>query len=152
MRFSFSIKKCWSSIRWKMLIIFAFSSISSTILVARFSITVLNVVIRRERAYLIEERINGVVDCLKRMAAASVDGVPGCAASSSNSPLLAEYARAVWPESQSTVAVLPKGNRDVTGPAWLKTSSFGGIVVDRGALEIRSFRRVERPGCSVTML
>jgi len=40
------------------------------------------------------------------------------------------------------------GNR----PAGLKTSSFHGIVVDRDALEIRSFRRVERHGCSVTML
>jgi hypothetical protein len=50
-----NMQKFWSTIRWKMLIIFAFFSVISVILVACFSVALLNVVIRRESAYLIEE-------------------------------------------------------------------------------------------------
>jgi hypothetical protein len=37
-------------------------------------------------------------------------------------------------------------------PSWLDADSFAGIVVDRGNLEIRSFRSVEREGCSMSAL
>lgn len=57
MRLFRNIKKSWGAIRWKMLIIFTFFSVVSTILIGCLSVAVLNVVIRREGAYLMEERI-----------------------------------------------------------------------------------------------
>jgi hypothetical protein len=51
-----------------MLVIFAFFSIISTVLVASAAVAVLNVVIRRENANLIQERINGVDDSCNRFA------------------------------------------------------------------------------------
>lgn len=70
----------------------------------------------------------------------------------SNSPELDEYPAAVWPEGQSSVTVLPKGARAARKPGWLDADSFAGIVVDRGNLEIRSFRSVERERCSMSVL
>ena len=60
------IKESSSAVRWKMLVIFAFSAVISTILVASGAAAVLNVVIRRANSTLIEERINGVVDSNNR--------------------------------------------------------------------------------------
>lgn len=48
-----NVQRAWYAIRWKMPIIFAFVSIISMILVAYLMVAVLNVVIRRESAYLI---------------------------------------------------------------------------------------------------
>ena len=67
MRIFWNVRRSWSAIRWKMLIIFAFFSVVSMILVACFSVAVLNVVIRRESAYLIEERIKVIVESRKRL-------------------------------------------------------------------------------------
>ena len=147
-----SVKKSWGEIRWKMLIIFAFFSIISTFLVAGFSVAVLNVVIRRESTYLIEERINGIVDNRKRLMPFLLDQVQGCKAPASNPPIFTRYLDAVWPGGQSSIAVLPKGVTSERRPVWLNADSFAGIVVDRGSLEIRSFSTVQREGCSVTML
>ena len=135
-----------------MLFIFAFFSIVSTILVTCLSIAVLNVVIRRESAYLIEERISGIVDSSQALIPRLADQVRGCEAPAPDSTPLAEYARAVWPESRISATVAPGGATDVVRPAWLETSSFAGIVVDTGSVEIRSLRTVERDGCFVTTL
>jgi serine phosphatase RsbU (regulator of sigma subunit) len=150
MRILLNMKHSWSAIRWKMLIIFAFFSIISMILVACFAVAVLNVVIRRESAYLIEERIKMIVDGHKKLTDSLGDRVSGCQGPASDSPLFTEYLDAAWPESQSLVSVLPHGaTNDVS---WHDTGSFSGIVADRGSLEIRSFRSVEQEGCSVTVL
>src|ERR1700681_2818718 len=61
MRILLNMKHSWSAIRWRMLIIFAFFSVISMMLVACIAVAVLNVVIRRESAYLIEERIKVIV-------------------------------------------------------------------------------------------
>ena len=155
MRILWNLRKSWRAIRWKMLIIFAFFSIISMILVACFSIAVLNVVIRRESAYLIEERIKVIVESRKGLTGPLLDRVRGCHAPASNSPLFtefAEYLNAVWPESQSLVTVLPTGVTRGARPVWLDTDSFAGTVVDRGSLEIRFLHTVKREGCSVTIL
>src|SRR6266851_2961290 len=55
------LKRSWGAIRWKMMTIFVFFSVVSMILVGCFAVAVLNVVIRRESAYLVEERIKLVV-------------------------------------------------------------------------------------------
>jgi serine phosphatase RsbU (regulator of sigma subunit) len=135
-----------------MLVIFAFFSIISTFLVAAGAIAALNVVVRRENANLIQERLNGVVDSCSRFTPFLLERVAACRPPASNSPVLEEYPAAVWPEGQSSVSVLPKEARAATKPGWLDTGSFAGIVVDRGNLEIRSFRLVEREGCSISAL
>jgi len=152
MRVLQNVREFWSTIRWKMLIIFAFFSITSMFLVGCFSVAVLNVVIRRESAYFIEERINGIVDNHKRLTSFLFDQVQGCDAPPSNSPLFTDYSSAVWPGAGTSITVLPKGATSEARPKWLDTGSFAGVVVDRGSLEIRSFNTAEREGCSVTML
>ena len=146
------IRHLWSAIRWKMLIIFAFFSIISMILVACLAVAVLNVVIRRESAYLIEERIKVIVDGREKLTDSLVDRVSGCKRPASDSPLFTEYLDAAWPESQSLVSVIPSGATNSGRSTWHDTGSFAGIVADQGSLEMRSFRSVERAGCSVTVL
>jgi hypothetical protein len=146
------VAESWGAVRWKMLVIFAFFSIISTILVASLAVALLKVVIRHENANLIEERIYGVVDSVDRFTPFLFERVAGCPQPSSNSPVTEEYPAAVWPEGQSSVTVLPKGARTAVKPDWFDTPSFAGIVVDRGNLEIRSFRSVEREGCSISAL
>lgn len=147
-----SVKKSWGAVRWKVLVLFVFFSFTSMFLVGCFSIAVLNVVIRRESAYLIEERVDGIVDNRKRLTSFVLKQVQSCDAPVSNSPMFAEYLHALWPGSESTITVLPKGMTREHRPGWLGTGSFVGIVADRGSLEIRSFGTGERAGCSITML
>ena len=151
MRLFRKVKKSWGAVRWKMLIIFVFFSITSMFLVGCFSIAVLNVVIRRESAYFIEERINGIVDNHKRLASFLLHQLQGCNPPAANSPPLTDSS-AVWPGAETSITVLPKEATDTAKPKWLDTDSFAGVVVDRGNLQIRSFSTAERPGCSVTML
>jgi serine phosphatase RsbU (regulator of sigma subunit) len=150
MEFVRSVKESWGEIRWQMLIIFAFFSIISTVLVACFAVAGLNVVIRRESAHAIEERISGIVDSSNGFTSSLLNRVQGCQIPASNSPVF-EYAGAVWPEAQSSVIVLPKGVTNEARPAWLETGSFAGTVVDQGRLEIRSVHTAQREGCSATM-
>jgi serine phosphatase RsbU (regulator of sigma subunit) len=152
MRILLNMKRSWSAIRWKMLIIFAFFSIISMILVACFSVAVLNVVIRRESAYLIEERIKVIVDGHEKLSDSLRDRVSGCQGPASDLRLFPEYLNAAWPESQSLVSVLRHGATNRVSSTWHDTGSFSGIVADRGSLEIRSFRSVKREGCSVMVL
>src|ERR1700748_490645 len=96
-----NIRQAWRTIRWKMLIIFVFFSVISTFLVACFSVAVLNVVIRRESTYLVEERINGILDRCRRFTPSLIERVQGCHTPPANSPLLTEYPTVVWPGGQS---------------------------------------------------
>ncbi|HEX4170479.1 MAG TPA: hypothetical protein VHZ55_33865 [Bryobacteraceae bacterium] len=144
MKFFQKFKESWSAVRWKMLVIFAFFSVISTILVASAAAAVLNLVIRRADANVIEERINGVVDSCNRITPFLLERVAACRPPASKLPVLGKYLEAVWPEIQNSVTVLPKGARVATKPGWLDTDSFSGVVVDRGNVEIRSFRSVER--------
>src|SRR5258708_21082863 len=103
MRILLNVKHSWGAIRWKMLIIFAFFSIISMILVACFSVAILNVVIRRESAYLIEERIKVIVESRKTLINPLLERVRGRHAPPTDSPLLAEVPEdllALWPRRQ----------------------------------------------------
>ena len=53
---------------------------------------------------------------------------------------------------QSSLIVLPSETHAAIKPEWLHADSFSGVVVDQGNLEIRSFRFVEREGCSMSVL
>src|SRR5271170_3128670 len=111
MQFLQNTRIYWGAIRWKMLIIFAFFSVVSTILIGALSVAILNVVIRRESAYLIEERIKTVVDNYERLTPALADGID---LSASNLPPVREHSRALWKESQTIITVASQEaiNRD----------------------------------------
>lgn len=135
-----------------MLVIFAFFSIISTVLVAAAFVAFLNVMVRRENTNLIQERISATADSYNRFTPFLLERVAGCQTLKSNSPILEKYSTAVWPEAQSSVTALSKGSRTATKPRWLDTGSFSGIVVDQGNLEIRAYRSMEREGCLISVL
>lgn len=146
------VAESWGAVRWKMLVIFAFFSIISTVLVAAAAVAFLNVVVRRENTNLIQERINAMADSYNRLTPFLLERVAGCQTLKSNSPILEEYSTAVWPEAQSSVTALPEGTSAATKPRWLNTGSFSGVIVDQGNLEIRALRFVEREGCLISVL
>ena len=143
------LKRSWRAIRWKMLIIFGFFSIISMILMGCLAIAILNVVIRRESAYLLEERIKVAVDERKELLDSVEASIHSCDAFQSNALQLVSQSDSVWPENQVTVlAVQESGSVE---HAMGDASSFDGVVADQGQLEIRSFRRVELAGCPVML-
>ena len=143
------LKRSWGAIRWKMLTIFVFFSIISMILVGCLAIAILNVVIRRESAYLLEERIKVVVDQRKALIDSVGDGMLDCPASRSNLLQSIVEPDSVWSHNQVTVS--PWKESASPEHAWDDTGAFAGVVSDQGQLEIRSFRAIEREGCSVML-
>lgn len=123
-RFCQNTKAASHEIRWQMLVIFAFFSIVSTSLIGAFSVALVNVVVRRETAYLLEERIRAVVESNEAAHSSLLSG------------------RGAFVLSTCTHGGLERQN-----PAWLHGKSFSGIVMDRGRLEIRWIRGTARPGC-----
>ena len=148
------LRKTWGAIRWKMTIIFSFVSIVSAATITSFSIALLNVVIRRESAYLIEERIKEIVEGREGIMDPVLDRIQGCE-NTSNAALFALFKvhlSASWPGSQSIVSVLPSGVMHVANPPWLGRPTFAGIVEDGGDPEIRFVRMVKGNGCFVRVL
>jgi hypothetical protein len=146
--------KFCQAIRWKILIIFSLFSVVSAIAGACFSIAVLNVFIRRESAYPIEERIKVIVESRKSLMDPVLDRVQGCqyAFDSVLFTEFTEHLNATWPGSQSIVTILSTGDLHKGDPLWLDRSSFAGVVEDRGSAEIRFIRIVKREGCFVRIL
>ncbi len=146
------IKQSWSTVRWKMLVIFAFFSIISTILVVSCAAALLNVVIRRADASLIEEQINGVMNNWSRFTPSLLAQVP-CGMSVSNSSVTQTYPTATLSEGHISVTVAPRGALvPMASALWFDHGSHAGIVNNRGSLEIRTLRSVEREGCSISVL
>ena len=142
-----------------MLIIFVFFSVISTGLVGCFSVAVLNVVIRRECTYLIEERINAIVESRKGLIELLAEGVGrSWKRRCSDVRCVSQFAdhtrelNAIWPGSQSVITVTPKGASNGAGPAGFHTDTFTGIVVDENRMEIRFLRTVHREGFSATIV
>ena len=148
MRFFDTLKYSWNTLRWKMLIIFAFFSVISMILVACLSIAVLNVVIRRESAFVVEERINIAVDTVGRLTEVLSAGTRTCQTPSSPQFRQSSLDMA-WPGSQSSVTFLPIGDRDDSRPKWLQEGSSATVVVEQDRIEIRSFHLVTQRDCSM---
>jgi serine phosphatase RsbU (regulator of sigma subunit) len=149
MKILLKLKRSWCAVRWKMLTIFIFFSVISMVLVGCFAVAILNVVIRRESAYLLEERIKIVVNQRKELIDSVKGGVDACSEFRSNSLRPIGHPDGVGPENQ--VTVLPWRESGRSEYAWDDTDVFAGVVDDRGHLEIRSFQRVEREGCSVIL-
>jgi serine phosphatase RsbU (regulator of sigma subunit) len=148
------IGRFWTSIRWKILIISSLFSVGSVIMVACFSIAVLNVVIRRESAYQIEARIKVMVDSHMSLMDPVLGKIQGCQYASNSAFIAAftEHLNATWPGSQSIVTIFSTGVPHKADPPWLDTPSFAGVVEDRGRSEIRFIRNVKRGGCVVRLL
>jgi serine phosphatase RsbU (regulator of sigma subunit) len=148
------LRKAWGAIRWKMMIIFSFVSIVSAAMITCFSIALLNVVIRRESAYLIEEQIKTIAESREAVMDPFLDRIERCEYASNVAPfaLLTKQLNATWPGSQGAMSVLPSGTTPEINPPWLGRSTFAGIVEDRGNLEIRFTRMVKRDGCSAGVL
>jgi len=147
------LSNSWAAIRWKMMIIFSFFSIVSVAMITCFSIALLNVVIRRESAFLIEERIKVIVESRKGIIDPVLNRIEGCeyASNAALISLFTEYLKASWPGSQTVVRILPLEPPGVN-PPWLDTPTFTGIVEDHGKLEIRFLRMVKRNGCLVSVV
>lgn len=141
------IQRAFGAIRWKMLIIFVVFSVIPMILVGCFGVAALNVVIRRESAYPFEERIRIVVDQNQELVNSIKDSVNACHESKSTSLEPIRRSGGVWPDHE--VMVSTWNESDSSEQPWHDTPDFAGAVVDRGHLQIRSFRRIEREGCSV---
>jgi HAMP domain-containing protein len=132
-----------------MLIIFVFFSIISMILVGCLALAILNVVIRRESAYLLEERIKVVVDQRKELIDSVGDGMLDCPDSRSNLLQSIVEPDSVWSHNQVTVS--PWKEPASSEHSWYDTGAFAGVVADQGHLEIRSFRVIDREACSVML-
>src|SRR3981189_2893739 len=143
------MKRSWGAIRSKMLIIFVFFSIISIVLVGCLAVAVLNVVIRRETAYLIEERIKVIGDEQKELIDSVESGAHACPESRSDSLQRVGSMDDVWQKSQ--VTVLPWRESGRSENAWHDTGAFAGVVADQGHLEIRSFHKIEHDGCSMML-
>ena len=147
------LTRAWAAIRWKILFIFTFFSVMSVIMITCFSIAVLNVVIRRESAYLIEERIKVILESRKGLADPVLNRVQSCqdASNATISTVFTEHLNAAWPGSRSAISVLPAGVSSEAAFPWLDTQSFAGLIEDHGNLEVRFVRTVKREGCSVRL-
>lgn len=145
------IRKAWRAIRWKILIIFVFFSVVSTLLISAFSIAVLNVVIRRESAYLIEERLSAIVEN-QRFNAHLSGPVEECSTPSTTLPVSNGYSDLVWPGSRTALLLLSGGRVRDYRPGWLKGSYFNGMIADRGSLAIRSFRELKNGSCTTIVV
>jgi serine phosphatase RsbU (regulator of sigma subunit) len=148
------LKKARASIRWKMMIIFSFFSMVSVAMITCFSIVLLNVVIRRESAFLIEERIKVIVESRKGIIDPVLNRIDGCEYGSNLAlfALFTEHLNASWPGTQASVGMLPLEVLPTVNPRWLGAPNFTGIVEDHGKLEIRFLRMVKRNGCLVRVV
>jgi len=148
------LSNAWAAIRWKMMIIFSFFSIVSVAMITCFSIALLNVVIRRESAFLIEERIKVIVESRKGIIDPVLNRIEGCeyAPNAALFSFFTEQLNAAWPGSQTVVNMLRWEAPPGVNPLWLDTPAFTGIVEDHGKLEIRFLRMVKRNGCLVRVV
>jgi serine phosphatase RsbU (regulator of sigma subunit) len=130
-----------------MLVIFALSNVITTILTAALAVAILNVVIRRESAYLIEEKLDAMV-VNQRFQTQKMEGVANCEASESE-PASVAALDLVWPGSATSFTAVTEATGSHSEPRWVH-APFTGLVVDGGHLSIRSVIDRENRKCQVT--
>ena len=138
----------WRSVHWKMVTIVLFLGVISTLLIAGFAAAIVNVVIRRESTYLVEERIKVIVESRKKLAEMLMDRTQGCSADEQTMRESSEYLNSMWPGSQIEV----KTAGQAATPSWMEGGRFAGLVEDGNRLEIRFFRTVQRHDCTASVL
>ena len=147
-----------------MVAIIAFAG-TSIILIVCLAVALLNVVVRRESANVIEKQIQVLVQATRSVAPAILDHAGACTAPTNDfgwlKPLLA-YTDEAFPQGQASLTVEDKRGvqsllpgRRVTGvrnPDWLPETGFAGLVVDGGQLQIRNLVTRQEGACKVTAI
>jgi serine phosphatase RsbU (regulator of sigma subunit) len=133
-----------------MLVIFAFSNVLTTVLTAALAVAIVNVVIRRESAYLIEEKLDAMVVNQRFQTELMMRGSPDCGTPASE-PASVEVLDLVWPGSATSFTAITETTGSQNRPRWIH-APFTGLVVDGGHLSIRSVIRRKDSKCQVTML
>jgi hypothetical protein len=93
-----------------MIIVFAFSSVISTSLITLLAIAAINIVVRRECAYLIEEKLNAMVE-KQRFYAQLLQSDQFCQATHPELPNGTGAADIVWPGSYTSLLTTSSGDR-----------------------------------------
>ena len=120
-----------------MLVIFAFFSVFSALLIGAISVAVVNVVIRRECAYLVEERLNAMTEN-QRFYAQTIDADQSRDGSQLLLRSLMGARDFVWPGSYTSMVAALRKRSSLVRPMWIKQDSYTGVIVDHGQLDIRS--------------
>jgi serine phosphatase RsbU (regulator of sigma subunit) len=131
------MKEAWGTIRWRMLLILVLFGLFSTLLIAAVSVAVLNVVVRRESSYLIEERMRAMIETDARVNRSTVGRVEEGVAPLASVQTIARYLSAVWPDSHTRITLVKKR------PTWFPAASFTGIIADGDHLVIRSYHEID---------
>jgi serine phosphatase RsbU (regulator of sigma subunit) len=124
-----------------MLLTLLFVGAFCTVLYLTLAIVVVHVVLRREGAYIIEKRIQAVVDAGKSLEQLQPvhmrtehDLLPGA---SSSKQLSLDHDAVVSP-TVTAGEIIPRSRT----PQWLKNADYNGIVIHQQHLEIRSIHRL----------
>lgn len=143
------LRRLWGRVRWKIAAIMVFTG-ASTILISCSAIAVVNVLVRRESANVVEKQIQILVQASRSVASAILDNTSICTALPGNSSRLKRlvaYTDEAFPQAEAAVMVegadrpcLLAGANCVAehlsnGAA---NDDFTGLVVDHEQLEIRN--------------
>jgi hypothetical protein len=108
-----------------MLLIFAFLGLASTLVTACLALAILNVIIRRESATIVENEINLMVEMSRRSVASILETLPICGGQPTEQVLLSTYARAFPLGASVQIRRAPVVSRSpIEPPWWMKSGSF----------------------------
>jgi serine phosphatase RsbU (regulator of sigma subunit) len=137
-----------------MLTIFAFFSVVSTLLVMCLAVALLNVVIRREAAYLMEERIRMFVDNRRiqdiRLRSNQMHACSGQTPGNSTVKRLSQVDQSARLNTPSRLTMLTRAGGEHP-PSRLYATDFADIVDDRGNLGIPVLQALGQPECSTSL-
>jgi len=159
-----AIERVWGRVRSKMVAIIILMG-SSTVLFAGLTVVIVNVLVRRESANVAEKQIQTLVQASGSIASSVLDNVDACALGRVNAgglkPLLA-YTSEAFPgarislrtdDNSGTQLLPPQTNPSmIAKPDWLDQTSFTGLVVDNGQLEIRNVAKRRKDQCTATAI
>jgi serine phosphatase RsbU (regulator of sigma subunit) len=159
-----AFERVWGRVRSKMVAIIILMG-SSTVLFAGLTVVIVNVLVRRESANVAEKQIQTWVQASGSIASSVLDNVDACAQGRVNAgglkPLLA-YTSEAFPgarislrtdDNSGTQLLPPQTNPSmIAKPDWLDQTSFTGLVVDNGQLEIRNVAERRKGQCTATAI
>jgi serine phosphatase RsbU (regulator of sigma subunit) len=132
-----------------MLLIFAFLSLASTLVTACLALAILNVIIRRGSATIVENEINLMVEMSRRSAAGVLETLPFCGRQPTEQVLLSTYARAFPRGASAQMHRVPVASGSpIEEPWWMKGGSFAGLVSEGNRLEVVAAKTITRFGCT----
>lgn len=144
-----TVSECWTQVRWRMLLIFAFLGLAPTAVTAFLAFAILNVIVRRGSATIVENEINLIVEMSRRSAAAVLETLPVCGGQPTEQLLLSTYARAFPLGASAQLRRVSVSSRSaIEAPWWVKDGSFAGLASEDNRLEVVSAKTVTRFGCA----